>query len=1288
MGSAGSVVSRACPRSWVGVLAVVLVGAFLANAAAVASAHPPPLNPIAVARYLAAQRAGFGSPARAAALGAQAETRARALRSRPIPAAPGVPSFSGAWSALGPTPVTNSFYGEKNTGRVDSAAVVQSGANAGEIFEGTAGGGVWSSTDNGATWVSHTDQVATGLAIGALAIDPTNPSIIYAGTGEANSCGDCFYGGGVLKSTDGGATWTVENPEGVFTGVDFVSIVVDPNNDSKLYAGTTHGFYESTDGGSTWAQPTGSGTFASPTYGIALDPTSNPTTVYIATESVGVQKSTDGGTNFSTLGGGLPAGANFGVTALGIGTSTGSHPTANQDLYAAVRLNGATDPNGGDLSMYKSTDSGSTWTRLTIPAYTNQLYAYGEGSSDQAWYDNTLAVDPANPAHVLAAGIAMVETTDGGSTWSNVNGGGFFSVEHNVLHPDFHALTFTASGNAIIGCDGGVYEYNPTKPGPSGVSNLNTDQNTTQFYEDLGVYNNGAEVLGGLQDNGTVLYTGAASWPDKLSGDGGYSAINPLDGTQGFAEADGSLYEETGGVVGAISPPGGVNGNFVPPMTIVPNSGTPESPTVYYGGADLWVTNNPTSGPPTWTQLTSVVAGVSAIAVAPSNPAVLYVGFDNGMLLVSTNATSATPTFTDISPGVEQWITHIDVNPTTPGSIAVSFTAGGFNAQYSQVPPMVETGSVTLTGTPSATYTNITGNLPSGVASDSVVSDGGALVVATDVGVFSTSAPNGASTSWSAVGTGLPNVEVLGLSVDANGDLYAATHGRGVWKLVVGSKTAQTITFTSTAPGSATVGGSTYTVAATASSGLAVSFTIDAASSSVCSISGATVSFIATGTCTIDANQAGSSNYDAAPQVQQPFAVGKGSQTIAFTSSAPESATVGGSTYTVKATGGASGEPVTFSSGTLSVCSISGATVSFIATGTCTIDANQAGNSNYNAAPQAQQPFAVGKGSQTIAFTSIAPGSATVGGATYTVAATGGASGLAVSFTVDAASNSVCSISGTTVSFIGVGTCTIDANQAGNSNYNAAPQAQQSFAVGKGSQTIAFSSSAPSSATVGGATYTVAATASSGLAVSFTIDAASSSVCSISGATVSFIGVGTCTVDANQAGNANYNAAAQAQQSFAVSAAPVLIPTLTPTLVPDSGFSFSGNPTVNQKTGAITFTMSVGDPGTFSWLLTFQNGKFGVFASRKTRCKAGFVTLKGKCRPANVLFGKGSQAVASAGAVSFTVKPSASALRALRNALKRKKGLPVTVTLTFQSSRGGSPVSHTQSVTVGLKRKK
>ena len=387
-----------------------------------------------------------------------------------------------------------------------------------------------------------------------------------------------------------------------------------------------------------------------------------------------------------------------------------------------------------------------------------------------------------------------------------------------------------------------------------------------------------------------------------------------------------------------------------------------------------------------------------------------------------------------------------------------------------------------------------------------------------------------------------------GMATLATGTLAVATHpitaqyagdvnfGPSTSSVVdqVVNQASQTITFTSTAPAGATVGGATYTVTATASSGLAVALTIDASATSVCSLSGSTVSFIGVGTCVIDANQAGNANYTAAPQVQQSFAVGKGGQAITFTSTVPAGASVGGSTYTVTATA-SSGLAVTLTidASAVGVCSITGSTVSFIGVGTCVIDANQAGNANYNAALQVQQSFAVGKGNQTITFASTAPANAVVAGPTYTVTATA-SSGLPVTFTIDASATSVCSISGATVSFTASGTCVIDANQAGDANYNAAPQAAQSFTVSKNNQTIAFTSTAPATAVVAGATYTVTATSSSGLTVVFSIDATATSVCSIAGSTVSFIGVGTCVIDANQAGNANYNAALQVQQSFAV----------------------------------------------------------------------------------------------------------------------------------------------------------
>ena len=268
-----------------------------------------------------------------------------------------------------------------------------------------------------------------------------------------------------------------------------------------------------------------------------------------------------------------------------------------------------------------------------------------------------------------------------------------------------------------------------------------------------------------------------------------------------------------------------------------------------------------------------------------------------------------------------------------------------------------------------------------------------------------------------------------------------------IWSYLTGVL-AQTITFTSPAPTGAVVGGAGYTPTATASSGLAVTVSLDSTSHG-CSLSGGVVQFTAAGICVIDANQAGSAGYSKAPQVQQSISVTSAGQAIAFTSS-PPTAVVGGPTYQVTATGGASGNPVTFSvdASSTSGCTISGSTVSFAPPGgICVVDANQAGNATYGPAPQVQQSITVTSAAQVIAFTSSPP-TAVVGGPTYQVTATGGASGNPVTFSVDPSSTSGCTISGSTVSFAApAGTCVIDANQAAGAGYSRAVQVQQTFAV-------------------------------------------------------------------------------------------------------------------------------------------------------------------------------------------------------------------------------------------------
>ena len=286
-----------------------------------------------------------------------------------------------------------------------------------------------------------------------------------------------------------------------------------------------------------------------------------------------------------------------------------------------------------------------------------------------------------------------------------------------------------------------------------------------------------------------------------------------------------------------------------------------------------------------------------------------------------------------------------------------------------------------------------------------------------------------------------------------------------VQKTIAIGKGNQAIT-PSTPPTGVVVGSPTYTPSGTGgASGSPVVVTLDPLSSG-CALSGGVVTFPAVGTCLVDFNQAGSANYNAAPQLQQSIVIGKGAQAIAF--SPPSSGAVGGGA-TLSATGGASGNPVTFAvdgTSTAGACSLAGAVLSYTGVGNCVIDANQAANADYNAAPQVQKTVIIGKGSQTITFTPPATGS--VGGGT-TLSATGGASGNPVTFTVDGTSTAgACSLVGHALSYTGVGTCKVDANQAGNSSFNAALQVQQPIVIGKGSQTITFTP--PTTGAVGGGT--------------------------------------------------------------------------------------------------------------------------------------------------------------------------------------------------------------------------
>ena len=334
---------------------------------------------------------------------------------------------------------------------------------------------------------------------------------------------------------------------------------------------------------------------------------------------------------------------------------------------------------------------------------------------------------------------------------------------------------------------------------------------------------------------------------------------------------------------------------------------------------------------------------------------------------------------------------------------------------------------------------------------------------------------------------------------------------------------AQTVAFGSTVPSGALVGGAAYPVSAVASSGLSVDLSVDPASVGVCTKTGNLVTFIGEGTCTIRADQAGGHGFLAAPTVSQSLLVARAPQAVSFLSTPPASAVAGLTTYVVVASSSVS-LPVTLSvaQSSAAVCAISGAVVTAIAAGTCEIEADQPGDTAHLPASQAVQSF-FGRQRDAVAERpddQLHVDPAVIGRGrrprlrTRRDCDVRSAGGLSAA----ASSAGICTVNGSTVTLVGAGTCTIAADQSGSTGIRRAAQVQQSFAVGLAAQAIGFTSVPPAPAAAGGAGYTVAAVATSGLPVTFSLDPVSAGICSVTGAAVSMAGRGTCTVFADQAG--------------------------------------------------------------------------------------------------------------------------------------------------------------------------
>jgi photosystem II stability/assembly factor-like uncharacterized protein len=762
------------------------------------------------------------------------------------------PSTTSPWTFIGPEPtipiLSEAFTGSPNvSGRVTALAVDPT--NASVVYAGGADGGVWKTTDGGTTWTPLTDSQVS-LAIGSIAIDPSNHNIIYAGTGEDNNNADGYTGAGILKSTNGGSTWT--NLPGPFVGpFDSItgggsigSLAVHPSNGQILLAGASlpgnDGVFRSTNGGTTWTNVLGGDGF--PATGVVFDPT-NGNNAFAAIGAVGgnsqngIYGSTDAGVTWSPL---LVAGtAPAGRITIALAPST---PTT---LYAAIA--NATD--GSLYALYKTTNSGSTWTQLTAaPNFCNP----------QCWYDMALAVAPNNANVVYGAGVygystnaqtSVVRSTNGGTSWSLL-GGGANGVN---VHTDGHAIAFSSTAGIVyVGSDGGVWSTTNVTAATVNWTSQNNGLGLTQFYNRLAIDpTNVNRGFGGAQDNGPQEYTGSLQWTGVAPcGDGGFAAIDPLSPSTVYVSGHGPCVEKstTGGGLNTyadVAPTivAGGSAAFIPPVVLDPSNPT----NVYVGANQLYQS---TDGAATWTaispDLTLSGGTLSIVAVAPSDSNTIYTGSDNAVVAVTTNALSGTSSsWFNISTACPRAVTDLKVDATTSTTAYVTY--GGFSGFADTV------GHVFKTTNGGGTWTDISGNLPNvPVTSFEIDPDiANTFYVGTDVGAFFTS--NG-GTKWSVLGTGLPNVGVMSLALQhATRTLIAGTHGRSAWALSLATTFALTVTEAGTGSGSVTSSPSGITCPTTCSasfnSGTPVTLTATPAGGST--FAGWSGACTGTGTCNV-----------------------------------------------------------------------------------------------------------------------------------------------------------------------------------------------------------------------------------------------------------------------------------------------------------------------------------------------------------------------------------------------------------------------------------------------------
>lgn len=698
--------------------------------------------------------------------------------------APRASGYSGpaaaGWQFVGPTNLSvpyRIYYGQGAiNGRINAIAFDPTTSSV--FYIATASGGLWKTTNGGVNWTPLTDRGLT-LQTSAIAVDPTNRSNLYVGTGDFDGFAD--YGFGVMKSTDGGATFTTTGLND-FGGKAVSALVVDPESPNIITLTTGRGaggFYgpgnvwRSTDSGATWTKV------------VAVN-------VPWSDLKIGA-KDSGGKRNYYAAGwsngGEIYRSANRGATWTKLTT-----PLTGDFQFSLELAASPTDPNtvylisGVDFKLFKSVNAGASWTDITnnFPGGSND-YNWSQNYYDIALNCSTRTNGSGVAVDVIYASLIDVEqSSDGGASWRSIGGPTFSN--NAITHNDQHATAVNPRdpNDVLIANDGGLYRfaYNPGTDSGA-LTSLNANLGITQIYHAAFHPTDPNSLLGGTQDNATPVAVGDLSnWKNVGGGDGGGVAINPLSPQTQYATSQGfNVYrtDDQWQTESYIPPPlvAADNKPFISILSI-----DEKTPDFVYGATDYLYRYQASTGQ--WTahvgnQKLSANSVVSAIKVAPGDSNRIYTGSMDGQVWMTTDFGV---TWTQINSGnpslPRRAITSIQVSPTNPSSILVGLSGTGTGHLW----------ACRDTTAASRVWMDVSGSgasslpdVPLNAIALDLVSPDTTFFVGTDIGVFATK-DGGATWQNATAPLGLPNVQVNDLAtVAGTGYLNAATFGRGFWRI-------------------------------------------------------------------------------------------------------------------------------------------------------------------------------------------------------------------------------------------------------------------------------------------------------------------------------------------------------------------------------------------------------------------------------------------------------------------------------------------------------------------------